>query len=88
MIYAKCIKDTYTWEGDGEQHRFSKVVEGHIYGFNKIGNIYWIVPEGWSTEDFIDKDGFMNGIAHGLEKKYFDEMFDINFLNNDIVKIQ
>ena len=44
MIYAKCIKETYTWEGDGKQHKFSKVIEGHIYGFDKIGNTYWIIP--------------------------------------------
>lgn len=30
MIYAKCIKETYTWEGDGKQHKFSKVIEGHV----------------------------------------------------------
>ena len=87
MIYAKCIKETYTWEGDNEQHRFSKVVEGHIYGFNRIGDTYWIAPEACSTEDFMDSDGFVSFVARGLEKKYFDEMFSIDFLNNDIVKI-
>lgn len=77
MIYAKCIKETYTWERDNKQHRFTKVVEGHIYGFNKIGDTYWIVPEVVSTEDFMDHNGFIDGVARGLEKKYFDEMFKI-----------
>lgn len=77
MIYAKCIKDTYTWEGDGKQHKFSKVVKGHIYGFNKIENTYWIDPEASSTDDFKDANGFIDGVARGLKKKYFDEMFEI-----------
>lgn len=77
MIYAKCIKETYIWEGDGKQHKFSKVIGGHVYGFNKVGNTYWIVPEARSTEDFMDRDGFINAVARGLEKKYFNEMFEI-----------
>jgi len=77
MIYAKCVKETYTWEGDNEQHRFTKVVESHVYGFDKVGNTYWIVPEARSTEDFMDRDGFIDGVARGLDKKYFDEMFKI-----------
>jgi len=77
MIYAKCIKETYTWEGDNEQHKFSKVIKGHTYGFNKIENTYWIDPEACSTEDFMDRDGFINAVARGLDKKYFDEMFKI-----------
>ena len=77
MIKARCIKETYTWEGDNEQHRFSKVVEGHVYGFDEIGNTYWIAPKVCSTEDFMDNDDFINCVARGLEKKYFDEMFKI-----------
>ena len=77
MIKAKCIKKTYTWEGDNKQHKFSKVVEGHVYGFNKIENIYWIDPEAFSTDDFKDANGFIDGVARGLKKKYFDEMFEI-----------
>ena len=77
MILAKCIKETYTWEGDCKQHKFSKVVEGHIYGFNKIENTYWIVPKVSSTDDFKDANGFINGVGRGLEKKYFNEMFEI-----------
>lgn len=76
MIYAKCIKETYTWEGDGEQHKFSKVIEGHIYGFDKIGNTYWIIPEVCSAKDFAD-NGFISCVGRGLEKKYFNEMFKI-----------
>lgn len=78
MILAKCIKETYTWEGDHKQHRFSKVIEGHVYGFNKIENIYWIVPEASSTDDFKNAYGFIDGVSRGLEKKYFNEMFEIN----------
>jgi hypothetical protein len=77
MILAKCIKEAYTWEGDHKQHQFSKVVEGHVYGFNKIENIYWIDPEVCSTEDFKDANGFIDGVARGLKKEYFDEMFEI-----------
>lgn len=77
MIYAKCIKETYTWEGDNKQHKFSKVVEGHVYGFTKIGDIYWLVPEAACTKDFMDHNGFINCVGRGLEKKYFDEMFKI-----------
>ena len=76
MIYAKCIKETYTWEGDGKQHKFSKVIEGHVYGFDKIGNTYWIIPEACSVKDFAD-NGFTSCVARGLEKKYFNEMFKI-----------
>ena len=76
MIYAKCIKETYTWEGDGKQHKFSKVIEDHVYGFDKIGNTYWIIPEACSTKDFAD-NGFTSCVARGLEKKYFNEMFKI-----------
>ena len=77
MIYAKCIKETYTWEGDGKQHKFSKVIEGHVYGFNNIGNTYLIVLEACSTEDFMDYNGFIDCVGRCLEKKYFDEMFNI-----------
>ena len=77
MILAKCIKETYTWEGDNKQHKFSKVVVGHVYSFNKVDDTYWIVPEASSTDDFKDANGFIDGGARGLEKKYFDEMFDI-----------
>jgi len=77
MILAKCIKETYTWEGDHKQHHFSKVVKGHVYGFNKIKNTYWIDPEACSTEDFKDANGFIDGVTRGLEQKYFNEMFEI-----------
>lgn len=77
MIKAKCIKETYTWKGDHKQHHFSKVIEGHVYEFNKIGNIYWIVPETSLIDDFKDANGFIDGVGRGLEQKYFDEMFEI-----------
>ena len=36
MVLVKCIKETYTWEGDGKQHKFSKVKLGHEYAFSEI----------------------------------------------------
>ena len=78
MIYAKCIKETYTWEGDNEQHQFSKVIKGHVYAFNKIGNTYWLVTEASSTNDFADNNGFIDCLGRGLEQKYFNEMFEIS----------
>ena len=35
VVKAKCIKESYTWAGDGEQHRFPYVKLGLVYVFNK-----------------------------------------------------
>jgi hypothetical protein len=33
-IKAKCIKETYTWDGDGKQHKFPYVKVGLVYVFD------------------------------------------------------
>ena len=77
-VLAKCIKTTYTWEGDGEQHTFSNVKVGHIYGFNiDMNGTYWIDPTIASTKDFQDEYGFIKAIARGLCERYFKEMFEL-----------
>lgn len=77
-VLAKCIKETYTWEGDGEQHKFCGVKENHVYVFDKIGSEYWIDPLlSPNKEDLIDKNGFFSGVSRGIERKYFNEMFEI-----------
>lgn len=76
MKIVECIKETYTWEGDNKQHKFPKVKLGHVYCFNEIGGTFWIdVFASRDRKDFEDKDGFIQPVARGLEKKYFDEMF-------------
>ena len=78
---AKCIKETYTWDGDGKQHSFPYVKLGLIYVFNKEEQyepyrrtVYWLdknkLPNPYDY-DFID------GCARGLESKEFNEMFEI-----------
>jgi hypothetical protein len=77
-VLAICIKETYTWEGDGKQHRFSKVKKGHCYTFDKIGDTYWIDPLlSANKEDIVDSHGFYDGVARGLREKYFKEMFKL-----------
>ena len=78
-ILAKCIKETYTWEGDGEQHKFCKVKKDHVYAFDKgRDGIYWIDPLlSPNKEDLTDKYGFFQGCARGLKEKYFKEMFKV-----------
>lgn len=74
MITAKCIKETYTWEGDGKQHIFHKVKLGHYYQFEKVDGVYWIDI---NNSDFADSNGFIKCANRGLEEKYFNEMFQI-----------
>lgn len=80
-VIAKCIKETYTWDGDGEQHVFPYVKYGLIYVFYKEEQyepihrtVYWLdknkLPNSYDY-DFID------GCARGLETKEFNEMFEI-----------
>ena len=33
-VKAKCIKETYTWDRDGEQHKFPYVTLGLVYTFD------------------------------------------------------
>ena len=35
VVKAKCIKETYTWVGDGKQHPFPYVKLGLVYVFHK-----------------------------------------------------
>lgn len=81
IVIAKCIKETYTWEGDGEQHTFPYVKLGLTYFFNKEEQydpcrrtIYWLdkrrLPNPYDY-DFIDC------CARGLETKEFNEMFEL-----------
>ena len=78
-ILAKCIKTTYTWEDDGEQHTFvSGLVVGHVYAFDLVDGTYWL-NRGNSPDvaDFVNENGFIIGNLRGTQKKYFDEMFKI-----------
>ena len=77
-ILAKCIKTTYTWDGDGEQHTFPNVKVGHIYGFDRDRDgTYWIDPTLASTEDFQNKHGFIKAVERGVCGRYFKEMFEL-----------
>ena len=35
VVKAKCIKETYTWDGDGKQHKFPYVKNGYMYLMQK-----------------------------------------------------
>ena len=72
-ILVRCIKETYTWEGDGEQHSFSKVKKGHNYIFDKRDGVYWLDKR---IAAIIDGRESFNLTARGLEEKYFNEMFE------------
>lgn len=75
-VLAICIKETYTY--NGEQHHFSKVKKGHCYTFDKIGDTFWVDPLlSANKEDLIDGNGYVSGVARGLEEKYFREMFKL-----------
>lgn len=77
-VLAICIKETYTLERDGKQHRFSKVKKGHCYTFDKIGNEYWIDPLlSANKEDIVDSNGYYDGVSRGLNERYFKEMFKL-----------
>ncbi len=78
-VLAVCIKETYTWEGDGKQHPFSKVKKGHLYTFDKdVNGMYWIDPLlSANKEDLLDKQGYFDGVGRGLQEKYFKEMFKL-----------
>lgn len=79
VVKAKCIKETYTWDGDGKQHKFPYVKNGLIYVFNievrsAHEKIYWLnkslLP---NPHDFE----FIDYCQRGLEEKNFKEMFEI-----------
>ena len=78
-ILVQCIKETYTWDGDREQHKFCNVKKDHVYTFDKDSDgIYWIDPLlSPHKEDLVDKNGFFQGCSRGIEEKYFKEMFEV-----------
>ena len=80
-VKAKCIKETYTWVGDGKQHPFPYVKLGLVYVFNKEvkynpyrRTVYWLdktLLPNRKDYDYIDCCG------RGLETKEFKEMFEL-----------
>ena len=80
-VKAKCIKLTYTWDGDGKQHPFPYVKEGLIYDFDveeqyepTRTTVYWLDK---STLPNKHQYEYIDGCRRGLETKYFNEMFEI-----------
>ena len=74
IVLAKCIKATYTCEGDGKQHKFSKVQLGHTYAFSETAGTYWL--DVFASPDRKDFKGWVHACKRGLETKYFNEMFE------------
>ena len=80
-VKAKCIKETYTWDGDGKQHPFPYVKLGLVYLFDKEEQyephrrtVYWLdktLLPNRKDYDYIDCCG------RGLETKEFKEMFEL-----------
>ena len=73
-IQAKCIKETYTWEGDGKEHKFPYVKLGLVYTFD-------VDHEGvrWLDKDCLPNKqdyGFIDYTRRGLTEKYFKQMFE------------
>lgn len=69
-MIARCIKPTYTWEGDGKQHPFCHVKVGEVYYFRREGDTFWF--------DFQKNKNYfgITSCERGLNKKYFYEMFE------------
>lgn len=77
-IKAGCIKESYTWEGDNEQHTFAPVKLGLTYSFENMNGTYWLdLSDLPNPGDFVDEKGFCYESARGVEEKYFNEMFEI-----------
>ena len=80
-VKAKCIKETYAWDGDGKQHPFPYVKLGLVYLFDKEEQyephrrtVYWLdktLLPNRKDDDYIDCCG------RGLETKEFKEMFEL-----------
>ena len=80
-VKAKCIKETYTWDGDGKQHSFPYVKLGFTDVFNKEEQydpyrrtVYWLDKSKLSNPHDYE---FIDACARGLETKEFNEMFEI-----------
>ena len=81
-VKAKCIKETYTWSGDGKQHHFPYVKFGLVYVFDKEEEytphrrtIYWL--DKTQLPNPQDYDYIVDCCCRGLETKYFMEMFEL-----------
>lgn len=80
-VKAKCIKETYTWSGDGKQHRFPYVKLGLVYVFDKEEEyeprrrtVYWL--DKTQLPNLQDYD-YIDCCSRGLETNYFMEMFEL-----------
>lgn len=76
-IKAKCIKETYKWDGDGEQHKFPYVKVGLVYVFDVE---FTPKPTYWLNKSLLPNKheyDFIDCVSRGLEEKYFNEMFEI-----------
>lgn len=80
-IQAKCIKETYTWEGDGEQHKFPYVKLGLVYTFDvEFTPEFTPSPTYWLNKSLLPNKQdyeFIDCTRRGLETKYFYEMFEV-----------
>lgn len=80
-VKAKCIKETYTWSGDGKQHHFPYVKLGLVYVFNKEEQfesyrrtVYWLdKTQLLNPQDYE----YIDYCSRGLETKEFMEMFEL-----------
>ena len=81
IVKAKCIKETYTWVGDGKQHPFPYVKLGLVYVFNKEKKcdpyprtVYWLDKTRLPNSQDYD---YIDCVGRGLETKEFKEMFEV-----------
>ena len=81
VVKAKCIKETYTWVGDGKQHPFPYVKLGLVYVFNKEvkynpyrRTVYWLDKTRLPNPQDYD---YIDCVARGLETREFKEMFEL-----------
>ena len=80
-VKAKCIKETYTWSGDGKQHHFPYVKLGLAYVFNKeelfkpyCRTVYWLDKTQLPNPQDYE---YIDCCSRGLETKEFMEMFEL-----------
>ena len=81
VVKAKCIKETYTWVGDGKQHPFPYVKLGLVYVFNKEvkynpyrRTVYWLDKTRLPNPQDYD---YIDCVGRGLETREFKEMFEL-----------
>lgn len=80
-VKAKCIKETYTWDGAGKQHPFPYVKKGLVYLFDKEEQyephrrtVYWLDKTLLPNRKDYD---YIDCCSRGLESKEFKEMFEL-----------